>query len=175
MIRVMMASVFAVVFCQPVFAKELVWKTENKLGEPVELPRCNPEKDANCGDHVPYVAKSQYGVNYYYTYIDGTMLSHGFGTTQNSSLTLPASANHEGAYDWGGVEENGTFKPLYVIKRFYNTDEDMQKLKTTGLYLFRLMPDGTSCQVKMPETLFTVNEQARAWVEKDADNPTCLR
>jgi hypothetical protein len=156
-------------------AKELIWKTEAKLAAAETLKTCDPNTDASCGDHVAYAAKSAFGVTYFYTYIDGTMLSHGFGTVQNSSLTLPAAAVHEGAFDWGGVEENGVFKPLYVVKRFHNNDETLQRSEGTALYMFRLMPDGTSCQIDMGGNAFTDTAEARAWVEKDADKPTCLR
>jgi hypothetical protein len=157
-------------------AKALVWKTEATLGARVKLETCDPNIDTSCGDHVPYASASIHGVNYYTTiFMDGVMQSNGFGTVPNSALTLPLVTVHDGAFDWGGVEENGVFKPLYVIKRFYNNDETLQRLDTTALYIFRLMPDGTSCQIAMPETLLTVNEEARGWTEKDADAPTCLR
>jgi hypothetical protein len=145
-------------------AKELVWKTDATLGARVKLETCDPNIDTSCGDHVAYASVSIHGVNYYTTiFMDGVMQSNGFGTVPNAALTLPLVTVHDGAFDWGGVEENGVFKPLYVVKRFHNNDETLQR------------SEGTSCQIDMGGNAFTDTAEARAWVEKDADKPTCLR
>jgi hypothetical protein len=156
-------------------AKNLVWKTEAELGSPVELLSCDPDKDAECPDFVPYKQTSKFGVNYYLVYHEGVRASIGFGKKDNQAWMGPASALHPGAFDWGGVERGGVFQPLYVIKRFYIRDWDDEFVpdNKTVLLVFRLRDDGASCVIDTKGLETNVNAAARDWAQRDLVRPEC--
>jgi hypothetical protein len=156
-------------------ADELVWKTESKRSEPKELPSCDMEKDANCGDHVPYVEESQYGANMYVTYYEGVRAGVGFGTVPHDATVFLAGQLHPGGLDWGGVEEKGEFVPQYVIKRFFQYDaaEDEVSNAVTFLLVFQILPNGKSCVVDVGSKTTAINVVARKWAEDNRQSPRC--
>lgn len=156
-------------------AKTLEWKTEADFVEVQELPSCDPNVDRGCGDHVPYRLTSKYGVNYYLTFFEGVRAGVGFGTADNQAWHGDASALHAGAFDWGGIERNGSFKPVYVIKRFYVRDlvDEFVPDDRTVLVIFRLLDNGKSCVVDTNGQETTMNAVARAWARQDFKNPKC--
>jgi hypothetical protein len=164
-------------------AQNLVWKTEVELGEPEELPHCDIKTDYPCHDYVPYRQTSKYGQNYYLTYFEGVRAGIGFGTVDNQVNQWSIAALHPGAFDWGGYEENGAFRPKYVIKRFYffNWDGQRDPWETkrdpsakSYLQIFRLLADGTSCMFDSNRSWTAVNSVAREWAQRDSQNPKCL-
>jgi hypothetical protein len=160
-------------------AASLIWKTETAfLSEKRTSDECRLD-DGEClsADHVSYVYKSHYGGTVYLTYEEAFRAILSF----DKSLDLDADRGAQfvfqirqlapGAYDWGGVLENGTFRPLYVIKRFYDlgfdysTDEpDTSK---SGLIVWSLSR-GTQGE-SSAHTIGTAisNAQARRLAEQD--------
>jgi hypothetical protein len=158
----------------PSLADQLVWKTEAALGNRTALPTCDPNKDANCPDQVPYVSKSKFGVNEYLTYFEGVRIGIGFGTKPNQATMFLDGAQHPGQYDWGGTEIAGKFQPQYLVKRFWAYDGEPGPKKINFLAIFRLLPNGKSCMVYTGKRVITKNAEARAWAEKDRLKPACL-
>jgi hypothetical protein len=158
----------------PAMADPLVWKTEKELPVSKQLPGCDPDKDENCGDSVAYVDQSVYGVKEYRTYFEAVRVQIGFGSKPNAATMMTTDELHEGAYDWGGVEQGGVFSPRVVIKRFYVFDEGKGAVDRTKTQLlaFRLKADGTSCGVPL-EGIVTDNAKARAMVEQLLQRPEC--
>ena len=175
---------FVFSFASISFAKPLIWKTEKLLGELKPLPmECDPEKDDQCPDYVPFEQKSIYGVRYYQTFHEGTRAGIGFGTRPNESNQVMAYMLHPGAFDWGGEIEAGKFIPRYVVKRFYAyVDDDVEskwlegKLQLTKTYLavYRLMRNGASCLLVDRKRETSLNSDAHAWAEQDRKNVTCI-
>jgi hypothetical protein len=157
----------------PAGADTLVWKTEAVLSTRTTLPSCDQNKDVNCPDQVPYVSKSKFGVNEYFTYFEGVRFGIGFGSKPNQATMFLDGAQHPGQYDWGGTETAGKFQPQYLVKRFYAYDGEPGPKKVTFLAIFRLLPDGKSCLVYTGKRVISKNADARAWAEKDRLKPTC--
>jgi hypothetical protein len=158
-------------------AEALVWKTEAELGARAQLPGCDPEKEANCGDSVSYVSRSRHGVNEYLTYFEGVRAQIGFGSKPNNATMVLTGQIHAGAYDWGGVESGGVFKPRVVIKRFYEMTQDGEVAadkSKTQLLLFLLKNDGTSCVLPTIEATEN-NLMARKRAERTFDKKDCAQ
>lgn len=158
----------------PALAEPLVWKTEAQLPQSQELPGCTPETDDNCGDTVSYIDRSAFGVNQYRTYFEGVRVQLGFGSKPNSATMMTTDMLHDGAYDWGGVEQGGVFIPKVVIKRFYVYDGATGAVdpNKTALLAFRLKADGTSCLMPFAETVVE-NAKARMTAEHLLAGPEC--
>ncbi len=155
-------------------AESLVWKTEAELDSMTELPGCDPDTDDNCHDSVAYIGRSKFGVNVYITYFEGVRMQIGFGSPPNGSSMYLAGQMHAGAYDWGGRVIDGVFKPMFVIKRFYQADLEKFEADTNKTYLsiFRLKQDGTSCAVPTDATIAD-NATARKLAESAFAGPEC--
>lgn len=173
--KLVVVLILTLLFTTPSVAEGLVWKTEPLFEKIEPLPTCDMEKEENCHDIVPYIARSQFGVNMYFTYYEGTRFQLGFGTRPNEHGGFATAQNHPGEYDWGGIEVDGVFKPIVVIKRFFDLGFDWGQLpidKTkTALMIFRLAEDGTSCIVS--SELTNDNATARKWAERALKEPGC--
>ncbi len=156
-------------------AAQLVWKTEKALGEAQQLPSCNPEKDQNCSDYVPYVSMSKYGVKVFQTYHEGTRITLSFNGKDEDGFTVSTDQLYPGGYDWGGVVTKGKFKPLYMIKRFYAYDAALGEVTKahSELTVVRLLENGKFCGVGTNSKVVTDNGVARRFAEKDFAHPTC--
>jgi hypothetical protein len=167
--RTALALFLIATFSAPTFAGELVWKTEVERPEAKELPNCDIEKDKDCSDSVPYLEISEFGANMYLTYFEGVRAGIGFGSKPNQATQFASEQLHPGGYDWGGTVSGKKFKPLYVIKRFY----EYESRAKTFLIAFRLLENGTSCVVDLKGKETSSNSQIRALVEKDFKSPKC--
>jgi hypothetical protein len=155
-------------------AEKLVWKIEKELGEAKQLPSCNPEKDKDCPDYVPYVSQSKFGVKVYQTYHEAVRISFSFNGKDEDGFTVAADQVHPGSYDWGGVMRKGKFTPLYMIKRFYTYDDSLKANKSeTELTVLRLLPGGKSCGIDTGGKTLTDNSLAHRYAEKDFARPAC--
>jgi hypothetical protein len=174
--RILLTSIFT--FCAVTIgqAAQLVWKTEAALGEAKRLPSCDPEKDQNCPDFVPYVSASKYGVKVFYTYHEGTRVALSFNGKDEDGFTVSTDQVHPGGYDWGGVMRKGKFMPLYMIKRFYAYDATGAVNKTrTELTVLRLLKDGKSCGIETGSKVLTDNLAARRLAERNFAHPACVK
>ncbi len=155
-------------------AETLVWKTEAELESMTELPGCDPDTDDNCHDSVAYIGRSKFGVNVYITYFEGVRMQIGFGSPANGSSIYLAGQMHAGAYDWGGQVIDGVFKPLFVIKRFYEADLEKYQADTSKTYLsiFKLKQDSPSCAISTGEGTVD-NATARRLAENAMTGPEC--
>jgi hypothetical protein len=75
-------------------------------------------------------------------YQEGTRLSVGFGTEPHVSLQGLSTERGNWPLQWGGTISKGRFAPLVAIIRFRKAEET----KST-LFVFRLLPNGSSCVV----------------------------
>jgi hypothetical protein len=175
--RLFISMVFLLVANPAVLAQQLVWKTEKSLGEAKQLASCNPEKDKQCADFVPYVSSSKYGVKLYFTYREGTRVTYSFNGKDEDGFTVSTEQVHPGSYDWGGVIEKGKFKPLYMIKRFYAYDAATGNFTKdrTELMVTRLLKDGKFCGVETGAQVLTDNKAARRLAEINFTQPACAK
>jgi hypothetical protein len=174
--RILLTLIFT--FCAATIgqAAQLVWKTEKVLGAAKQLPSCDPEKDQNCPDFVPYVSQSKYGVKVYYTYHEGTRVAFSFNGKDEDGFTVSTDQVHPGGYDWGGVMRKGKFTPLYMIKRFYAYDASGAVNKArTELTVLRLLAGGKSCGIDTGSKVVTDNGAARRFAEKNFAHPACAQ
>jgi hypothetical protein len=158
-------------------AAQLVWITEKALGAAQQLPNCNPEKDQNCSDYVPYVSVSKYGVKVFQTYHEGTRITLSFNGKDENGFTVSTDQLYPGGYDWGGVVIKGKFKPLYMIKRFYAYDSTLGEVTKahSELTVVRLLENGKFCGVVTGNEVVTDNRVARRFAEMDFAHPTCSK
>lgn len=175
--RIFWAVAFGFLSAASCGAKELVWKVDEGFWDGlIALPTCDIEKDEYYHDYVPYLYKSPFGVNIYFTYFEGVRMTIGF-SENDQSWGGGADTMHPGAFDVGGVETGGVFTPMYVIKRFYASDPETELAKKNLSYLviFRLRGDGTACVSRYGENgvVLTQNGVARKMAERDADHPPC--
>ncbi len=166
--RFSVTYLLAILFAQPMLAEELTWKTIPEFGRAIELPGCDVVQEG-CGDHVSYLQKGPFGVNYYLTYFEAVRAGVGYGRRDNQSWYGPASLLHPGAIDIGGTVSGLSFRPRYVVKRFYDYDEasDSARLDQTHLLVFKLLDDGTSCIAETGGNSTAINEVARKQAEKE--------
>ncbi len=156
-------------FSAQVFAGELIWKTEAELEE-LKVPEdeCK-EEEPGCGHFVHHVYVSRYGRRYFMSYAEGTRAHVSFDRAlvedqdQASQIQYSAEQIAPGAFDWGGVVENGKFKPLYVIKRFYEPGFDWSAdhvdRNKSGLYVWRLSNPPAA---RITESIGLATENAKA-------------
>jgi hypothetical protein len=157
-------------------AAQLVWKTEKELGKAQQLPSCDPNKDKDCPDYVPYVSLSKYGVKVFETFHESTRVVVSFNGKDEDGFTVATDQVHPGGYDWGGVMRNGKFMPLYMIKRFYTYDAAGTVNKSqTELTVLRLLANGKSCGIDTGAKAVTDNSVARRFAEKNFVKPTCAQ
>ena len=159
------------------YSKSLIWKTETKFAKKLALSgECKPD-DEGCleADHVAYASVSHYGPKYYLTYEEAVRAYVSFDATLDNNRQVQTIFAVDqiapGAFDWGGIIEGGKFKPLYVVKRFYDPGFDYSTDKVnkskTGLYVWRLSPatgKGNSDMIGMAGAQI---EKARALAEND--------
>ena len=158
------------------YAGQLIWKTEKELREVQQLPSCDPNKDKNCPDQVPYVSTSKYGVKVFETYHEGTRITFSFSDNEGDGFTVSTDQVHPGGYDWGGVLEKGKFRPLYMIKRFYTYDATAKVNKAqTDLMVLRLLAGGKSCEVDKGSKNVVDILLARRFAERNSAGPGCSK
>lgn len=157
-------------------AGELVWKTETSfLKELGPLGECKADDD-EClqADHVGYASISHYGRTYYLTYEEAHRAYVSFDASleenRDTQFVFSLEQIAPGAFDWGGIIENGKFKPLYVIKRFYEPGFDWSAdhvdRNKSGLYVWRLSNPPTA-SITESIGLATENAKARELAEND--------
>ena len=155
----------------------LVWKTETEFAQELQTSEeCKPD-DGECqeADHISYVSRSHFGRSYFLTYEEGVRayISFDAGLDENRDVQFVFASGQlaPGAFDWGGVEEQGAFKPLYVLKRFYDPEFDWSTdnidSSKSGLFVWRL----SSAQPESPTVPLgnagPDNAKARAMAEAD--------
>lgn len=164
-----------ILFATAARAEALVWKTEAELQSMTEVPGCDPDKDADCHDVVKYAGLSTFGTKVYITYYEGVRMQLGFGMPPDGygSIYL-AGQLHPGAYDWGGRVVDGVFKPVFVIKRFYEADlETFQaNVNKTYLTIFRLMDGAAACAITTQDDIVD-NAKARQLAEASIGGTGC--
>jgi hypothetical protein len=154
----------------------LVWKTEAELVVESKPEECLPDdEECQSSHHVSYVSRSQYGRRYYLTYEEASRayISFDAGLLDNRDVQFVFALEQlaPGAFDWGGIMEGGKFKPLYVIKRFYDPyfdyGTDQVDTSKSGLYVWKLsdpLGKGRSETIGMAGA---ENANARELAEKD--------
>jgi hypothetical protein len=175
MMMKLFSALFLLVLVSPAEAERLTWKTDTRFWEELTpLPVCDIEKDAVCHDYVPYLYKSDYGLNIYFTYFEGVRASIGF-KPDDQPWYGQVTALAPGAFDIGGIECGKSFKSLYVIKRFNVLDPEtlLAILDQTYLVIFRLKADGSSSLIGPENKFISDNQEARALAERDAMNVKC--
>lgn len=158
-------------------ASELVWKTEPDFAKELgPLGECKPD-DGECqeADHVGYKKISHYGRTYFLTYEEAVRAYVSFDALLNDNRdaqhVFAADQLAPGAFDWGGVMDGAKFKPLYVIKRFYDPgfDYSYEKVnqKKSGLFVWRLSKVPGQGASEMIGMAGANTAKARKFAEKD--------
>ncbi len=174
--KIIFAVVFLMTVCTSAYAEQLIWKTEKSLGKAKQLASCDPAKDTACPDTVPYVRTSKFGVKIFETYHEGTRITFSFNGKDEDGFTVATDQVHPGGYDWGGVMVNGKFKPLYMIKRFYEYDTTgVVNTARSELTVLRVLKNGKSCGIDLGKAVVTDNLVARQFAEKNFANPICAQ
>jgi hypothetical protein len=173
-----LALIILVAAASSCHAEKLVWKTETDFEKEIgPSGECSP-KDEQCiqADHVAYASISHYGRTVYLTYEEASRAYVSFDLSLDSDVkresqsTFAMAQIAPGAFDWGGVIEGAMFKPLYVIKRFYDPGYDYSYDKVdqtkSGLVVWRLSETpGRGRSVTIGEV--SENAEARAVAERD--------
>jgi hypothetical protein len=143
-------------------AEKLIWKTETDFAKELgPLGECKPD-DSACqeADHVGYKKISHYGRTYFLTYEEAVRAYVSFDApldvNRDAQQVFASDQLAPGAFDWGGVMDGAKFKPLYVIKRFYDPKFDYSydkvNQKKSGLFVWRLsrnLGQGSSIMIGM--------------------------
>jgi hypothetical protein len=159
--------------------QSLVWKTEAELVLESEPTDCLPD-DEECqnSDHVSYVSRSHYGRKYFLTYEEASRAYVSFDASLDDNhdvqFVFALEQIAPGAFDWGGIEEHGTFKPLYVVKRFYDPEfdwsQEMVDRTKYGLLVWRLSSDNPKSATVLISDAGLENAKARLLAEADYTN-----
>jgi hypothetical protein len=174
--RFLIAAVAGVLaFAPAAWAETLIWKTETKVAKEIApSDECAPD-DGEClqADHVKHEAVSHYGRSYYVTYEEAVRAYVSFDGPLDSNrpaqTVFATDQIREGAFDWGGIMVEGQFKPLYVIKRFYDPGYDWSghvDQGKSGLFVWRLSAAPGNGQSEMIGMAGAGNDAARAFAEK---------
>jgi hypothetical protein len=165
-----------VFWSSPAVAEKLTWKTDTRFWKDMVELDCEADlaKVDLCEHFVSNLYKSAYGVNIYLTLIDGIRASVGFGSEDPSWLGQFVAVTTD-PFDLGGIQCGKSFKPLYAIKRFYETDNEtfLAIRDRTYLVIFRLKAEGSSSSIGPQSKVITDNQEARALAERDAVNVKC--
>ena len=154
----------------------LIWKTETTFAKELgPLGECKPD-DEEClqADHVGYASISHYGRTYYLTYEEASRAYVSFDASLDNDpqaqLIFALGQIAPGAFDWGGIMDGGQFKPLYVIKRFYDPEfdwsDDVDPAKS-GLFVWRLSEAPGKGRSEMIGMAGVENAKARKLAETD--------
>jgi hypothetical protein len=165
-----------IIWSCPAVAEKLTWKTDTRFWKDMVELDCAADlaKVDLCEHFVTNLYKSAYGVNIYLTFIDGIRASVGLGSEDPTWLGQSVAVTTD-PFDFGGIQCGRSFKPLYAIKRFYETDNGtfLAIRDRTYLVIFRLHADGSSSSIGPENKLISDNQEARALAERDAVNVKC--
>lgn len=102
------------------------------------------------------------------------LFSIGFGKITN--LSLEYSGTHSDRIEWGGNFKKGKFIPEVAILRTEGDWSDpFDKIRRiTALQVFRLLADGTSCNVGVVAYRQNLNTRARALAARSIKRWRCL-
>jgi hypothetical protein len=102
----------------------------------------------------------------WYVCVDGEHCSYGFGTKPNAtSSMLGIDRPRSWPVEWRGTVRNKHFEPTTVILRATEWIEHA----SSKLYVYRLLPDGTSCMVGEARS----NAAARRLADQAATHYRC--
>jgi hypothetical protein len=158
-------------------AESLIWKTETTFAKEIEPQGKCKENDDEClqADHVGYASVSHYGRTYYLTFEEASRAYVSFDALLDDNPDVQFVFSIEqvtsGAIDWGGIENNGAFRPLYAVKRVYDPDYDWGETgvdrSKSGLIVWRLSTDKPPSPTVMLGNAGPENAKARAMAEAD--------
>lgn len=102
------------------------------------------------------------------------LYSVGIGSIAN--LSMEYSGTHSSKIEWGGIFKKGKFVPKVAIVRtkFDWLDPSEKIRRISALQVFRLLADGTSCNVGAVAYRQNLNKKARALAARSIRHWRCL-